>query len=102
MISIKPGVRARGINPEMVLALMVVGSILEAGGVDLVITSIIDGVHSRGSLHYVGNAVDIRSRDMGDMEGGLAEDCRQALGMDYDLVQEGNHWHIEFQPKEHY
>ena len=97
---LKNGVRIAGVRPEMVLALSIVESILGDHGVDCVVTSLVDGQHSRGSLHYVGCACDIRSRDMPQTHyDEIFEELKKALGEDFDLVDEGDHWHCEFQPK---
>ena len=59
-----------------------------------------DGAHSTGSLHYSGNAVDIRfpksKRTMENIKGII----KRALGPDFDVViHSGSHVHVEFQPE---
>lgn len=84
----------------MVLALSIVESVLEDYDVECVVTSLVDGQHSRGSLHYVGCGCDIRNRDMSEIHyDKIFEELKKALGEDFDLVDEGDHWHCEFQPK---
>jgi len=63
---------------------------------DLVITSTYEGNHSAGSLHYANLAVDIRSKgwEIEDIE-----ILKQNLGKKYDVVAEGSHIHIEYDPK---
>lgn len=65
----------------------------------MVITSIRDGKHMKGSLHYVGKAFDIRSRNMSDSELTtfihlVKQECDSRL----DIVKESNHIHIEYDP----
>ena len=100
---LKRGVRVLGIRPELVLALVAAEPIFAKKGVELVVTSVIDGRHSVGSLHYTGAAIDLRSRDLTDKD---KEEVKvqlvHALGMDYDVLLESNHFHIEFQPKAPY
>ncbi len=65
----------------------------------MVITSIRDGKHMKGSLHYVGKAFDVRSRDMSASElitfiHLVKQECDSRL----DIVKESNHIHIEYDP----
>lgn len=61
---------------------------------NLYITSIRDGNHSPGSLHYDGLAFDIRY-------GNASKEKMQAvLGTGWDVVFESNHIHCEYDPKE--
>lgn len=96
MINIKPGASIRGISPEIALAVAVINSVMQ--GETLTITCCTDGKHRDGSLHYVGHAIDIRSRDMKNPQA-TANDFRAALGDDYDVVVEATHIHIEYQPE---
>ena len=66
----------------------------------MVVTSVMDGKHRPGSLHYVGYAADLRtwaieSDHLAEFTQGLAEE----LGEEFDVVLEKDHIHIEFQPK---
>lgn len=64
---------------------------------DIHITSLTEGVHKVNSKHYSGNAMDIVPP--------LHEPQRKLtklitmLGKNYDVVNEQNHWHIEYDPK---
>ena len=66
-------------------------------GLDTYITSIREGNHSPGSLHYDGNAVDIKR------QGQPVAIIRQVLGQDFDVVEysksNGDIFHCEFDPK---
>lgn len=99
-ITLKPGVRAAGIRPEIALALHVADGIWQAQGQDLVVTSLTEGLHSRTSLHYFGAAADFRIWNI-DAERARRE-LADALGEDYDVVLEQDHIHCEFQPKSGY
>ena len=94
---INPGVAIAGIRPELVLALGIADKILEGFGHKLAVTSVMDGQHMHGSLHYVGAAGDLRL-PTSDPELIVVE-LRRALGVNYDVVLETDHIHIEFQPK---
>lgn len=76
----------------------------------VVITSGVDGVHSRESFHYEkngSNAWDIRVRNIKAsslrerkaIQAQWARDIEDALGCDFDVVNEGTHIHIEYDPK---
>jgi len=63
---------------------------------ELIITSTYEGSHSEGSLHYADLAVDIRRNKCGHL---VRDELRNKLGMDYDVVLEADHIHIEYDPK---
>ncbi len=90
-----------GIRPEMVLAFVIIQRILNKYyDVEAVIVSCMDSKHGRGSLHFVGLALDLRTRDLQSKDLGTATiRIKEALGDDYDVVLETDHFHIEFQPK---
>ena len=96
-MEINPGVSIAGIRPELVLAFAIADKIFIQFGHDLIVTSVLDGQHMRGSLHYVGAAGDLR-RPSSDI-GPIVDLLRGALGDNYDVVLESHHIHIEFQPK---
>ena len=93
----------RGVSPEIVYAMNQVDLIGIPYDYMPTMTSCVDGKHSHTSLHYGGNAFDIRTRDMDldniDIEQ-FAEDLRQRLpAKDFDVIVESNHIHVEYQPK---
>jgi len=70
-----------------------------------IITSAVDGVHSDDSLHYVGLAVDLRTRDLTNVEvAKLAAALRKRLNgsaqanRPYQVLVEIDHIHVEFDP----
>jgi hypothetical protein len=63
---------------------------------ELRITSTYEGNHSEGSLHYADLAVDI-GRDKKGQE--VRDELKHKFGMDYDVVLEPDHIHIEYDPK---
>lgn len=106
MINLKDGVTVGGVKPEAVLAMMVVAGVYQNMGHKHTITSVTDGKHKTGSLHYSGFAFDNRTwaDDSGtqlpdaDKEK-LAQAIRKALGSEFDVVVEKTHIHVEFDPK---
>jgi len=59
---IKPGVRVKGIGPEMLFAWPVIAKVYEEFGYECVGTSISDGRHSKNSGHHCGESMDFRTR----------------------------------------
>ena len=103
MIRIKRGVDLAGLRPEMILVLLNANELAKDQQVDLWVTSCLDGKHGRGSLHYVGLALDLRSKNLSD-KAGFLRDLGTALGRQYDVLLEAKgkrneHIHVEFQPK---
>jgi len=100
MIKIKNGVKILGLKPEALLAINICSGILSRYGVDCVLTSVTDSVHGRGSFHYLGFAFDLRNRDLIPAKQDEAlTDLKEALGDEFDVVLESNHFHIEWNPK---
>ena len=102
MIRLKRGVKVQGLQPEMLLALMVAQAAFLEKAIQLVITSALDGQHSARSKHKLGYAVDLRTRDMppGDMALNLAGKIKSALGNEYFVLLESDHIHIQFNGSE--
>ncbi len=71
----------------------------EMTGMEMVITAIFDGSHMDGSKHYEGNAFDLRRWHVGSRVKEFIARLRNALGPDYDVVNETTHVHVEYDPK---
>ena len=66
---------------------------------DAILTFTTNGVHSAKSLHYKGDAIDIRTRDLSPEQITSAKEMLQKkLGSDYDVINEGTHIHVEYDP----
>lgn len=66
---------------------------------DVVITSGTDGTHMKGSKHYSGNALDVRTSNIPkDWLKVYIDRVKNRLGPDYDLVLEVDHLHVEYDP----
>ena len=103
MLKLKAGVRCVGMKPELMLAVAICHDTYDKWGGDCIITSMCDGTHSSGSLHYSGAAIDLRTRHIPDTTAAsITKELKNSLGVDFDVVLEDNHIHVEFQPKSGY
>lgn len=101
LVSIKTGVNFSNMHEKIWAAVPKMSAVFERVKKPLVITSGRDGKHMAGSLHYVGRAVDLRSRDLGTdaIKVAVLNDLKKELGADYDVLFEGDHYHVEYDPK---
>jgi hypothetical protein len=96
-MKIKPGVQLQGIQPGLVVGLMVADGIYLGAGEVLTITSGTDGIHSRQSKHYLGYAADIRTRDLNHhTEAEMQAALVAGLGDEFIVILESDHIHIHF------
>lgn len=99
----KAGVKIEGLKPIM-FPLIVYASNLHFklfNSKKMVITSVIDGKHMKGSKHYQGLAIDVRINDK--PKDGVHRFyytlTYDSVLNDYDVVLEKDHIHIEYDPK---
>lgn len=96
-LSIKPGVIFTDIHSAIITVLPKIDEIYAKFHQIAVITSARDGVHMKGSKHYTGEALDLRSYYFNGFERQeIHFELRNALGADYDVVLEKDHIHVEF------
>ena len=96
----KSGVHVFGLHQEMLWALDRCVEVWAQTGKNVTVTSARGGAHSIRSLHYGGHAVDLRSRNLNDLEiAAIMAGLPTALGDNFDIIFEGNHFHIEYQPE---
>ena len=97
---VKPGARIRHCSAQILFAAVVANEVFHEYGRELVITSGTDGKHSRTSLHYRGDAIDLRTREFDEsVVQDVADTIAERLGPDFDVVVETTHIHLEYQPK---
>jgi hypothetical protein len=100
---IKDGVDIRGIGTEVTVGLMILEEVLRAHGARCLVTSCRDGKHMAMSRHYVGSAVDVRLASRwvttGNVDLTVLNEARAALGDQFDLILEADHFHLEFDPR---
>ena len=109
-MKLKEGASLRGVQWQMFYAALIIEGVLQKSGYECVITSGTDGQHGVGpskpgkadkTLHDDGLALDIRNRTIPVPEREpIRKDIAQALGPDYDVVLEKDHFHLEFDPKQ--
>lgn len=94
-------VEMAALQPAMYWALRVAEDVYQRHGVeDMVITSARDGHHSLTSLHEAGAAVDLRTNNAPEgKRQPIADAIKHRLGLDFDVLFEGDHIHIELQPR---
>ena len=64
-----------------------------------VVTSAHDGVHSESSLHDDGLAIDLRVWGFSEAEAKrVTGEIQERLGQRWDVVYEGTHIHVEYDP----
>lgn len=104
MLKFKVGVKLRGLQPQMLVALMVAKQVFDQWQLDLVVTSANDSEHSTNSLHYAGKAFDLRTKHTG-MSKAVADAIRNQLApLGFDVILEdlggvNEHLHVEYDPK---
>ena len=96
-----PRVKLAAMSPQIALALYVADKVRdEFDSREITVTSVCDGAHSHTSLHYIGHAADIRTRDIDtEMQRDFTDTLIEKLGAEFDVVLESDHIHIEYQPK---
>ncbi len=108
-IHFKPGIQAGQLHVSIHHALNIAGLIWKQNfpGVDCVVTSLRDGAHSTESFHYGTpdsgdidcRAMDLRTRTLSRPQYRTAVHAlRLMLGDAYDVVDETNHIHVEYDP----
>lgn len=68
---------------------------------DFIVTSVNDSTHGTGSLHYIGKAIDIRTKNLTpDLTIKLYNALKAELdSQGFDVVHEVDHIHCEYDPK---
>jgi hypothetical protein len=97
---LKNSVKLGGVRAETVIGMIVVSAVYAAHGLRLRVTSVKDGKHQDGSLHYAGLAFDAGVRDVpAALLAQLLTECKRSLSPQWDIVAERDHIHFEFDPK---
>jgi len=94
---IKAGVDISRLNREIRRALPLTQDVLDEFSIELVVTSTYEGNHGEGSLHYSDDAYDFERPKVHALA--IRDNVKMKLGYNYDVVLEGDHIHIEYDPK---
>jgi len=99
-LKIKDGVILQGLQLPMRQVLIVADKIWKKYGQELVVTAGLDGVHSAGSLHPFGYAIDLRNRYFTEAQKKEVEfELRMKLPSEYDVIRHSTHIHVEYDTK---
>ena len=100
MVEFKDGVSVDGIKKEIITLIAILNCYFYLRiGKPLVITSCTDGKHMKGSKHYSGYAIDIRTRHLNVQEiEKLIIWFKNSYDKEYDIVLEKDHIHVEYDP----
>lgn len=94
---LKAGVDLSRLRPEIRKKLGIIEDTVESwDSGEFTITSTYEGDHSAGSLHYANLAIDVR---LVDASYTTFNQLKEQLGPDFDVIHEGDHVHIEYDPK---
>jgi hypothetical protein len=94
---LKNNVKLFGVKCEIILAMQIVDDVYKDFEEELVITSVMDGKHSKNSLHYKGYAFDCRIWYFDKNELPVViEEIKKRLTKEFDVVLEKDHIHIEY------
>ena len=98
---LKESVKLNGIKPELILSILIANEVYQLHEIEFVITSVCDSKHSAtNSLHYSGNAFDIRISNIPtkEMIDQIYLEIRKRLTKDFQAILETDNIHIEYQP----
>ena len=100
MFKIKKGVNITGLCSEVILVAMVSNEVYRELDRECVITCGVEGKHRKNSKHYVGMALDLRTRHLSQQQvTWVAKTLNAKLNGDYDVVVHRTHIHVEFDPE---
>ena len=100
LMYLKQGVNIQGVSIEMQIGLLIANGVYESYGHEMTVTSLLDGTHSNTSLHYSGNAADLRTRDIPPADRAtITADIKERCGVNFDVILEDSHIHMEYQPR---
>ena len=96
----KDGAVITTMPPVVLDGIITIAMIFARNGYPFVITEKDGGKHMVGSLHYKGFAIDFRSWVVPhDKRPALLAQLKRELGSDWDVIEEHDHFHAEYQPK---
>ena len=97
-LKFKDGVFLDGLKQEALYAIDICLLTFHQMALPLVLTSCRDGEHAPYSHHYKGLAFDIRVWDISRRIPEVCQKLQERLGPDYQVINEENHIHVEYDP----
>jgi hypothetical protein len=99
-MTLKFSTSIKKMSTQILLALIIANECYSKKGLEMVITSVSDSVHSNNSLHYSGFAADLRTNNISPVIiESIVADIKLRLTKEFDVIHEIDHIHIEFDPK---
>lgn len=98
---LRMGTNARftGLQPPALLGLIVATLQAQDNGAHILwVSSVTDREHSYNSLHYAGQAFDLVLDPQPSDQRAAADRLGELLGSQFDVIAEGDHMHVEYQP----
>ena len=88
-----------GVSPKNLVIAAAAANVAHVMDVTVYITSGTDGKHMTGSKHYTGEALDLRISNLTKPQiHEVVSRLKTRLGLDYDVILESDHIHIEHDP----
>ena len=103
LLQFKRGVNTEGVLPQVWFALGIAQEIYaRETKKPLIVTSLDDGTHKKTSKHYKGLGADLRTKHLTAPEVAVVFKALQTSlePLCFDVVLEGDHIHIEYDPKQ--
>ena len=100
-MKLKKGVKLLGVKPELIIGLIICNTVYEKHGVEMVITSKTDGKHRDYSDHYKGYGMDLRTRNIPDVQtrSAIEMGIKESITEDYRIIFEKDHFHFAYKPR---
>lgn len=96
----KDGVKVDGVKIETIELMLFLNTFfVRVLSKDFIVTSCTDGKHMKNSKHYIGYAIDIRTRHLTPRDIiTLVSWFKMYHDDEYDMVVEKDHIHVEYDP----
>ena len=98
ILAFKEGVSLVGMQPEALVGIDGCLDMFHESGLVMTLTSCRDGTHGIYSHHFKGLAWDMRVWDLTGRIEWMCKKLRKRLGADYQIINEEDHIHAEYDP----
>lgn len=101
MLRFTANTRFTDLTPRMTVGIIIANEVFASFGLDCWLTSVDDSRHNPGSLHPRGDAIDLRTRFIPkEHRQALPALLKARLSPVFQVIDEGDHIHVEHQPPE--